>query len=95
MTVATFSYKAVGQRLRSLRESAGLLQVELGARLGLSGSAISHLETAARRPSLETLFAWSSACGRPLTFVWAEGAGAPDIDADPACDLTRLYRSAA
>lgn len=93
MTRATFSYKALGRHLRQLRQDAGISQPDLAERLGIGSGTARQYERAARRPSLDVVFAWSSACGRPLTLVWAEPvAQRPAVtDTDPTHDLTRLY----
>lgn len=45
----------VGERIRSLRKSAGLTQKELGQKLGVSASMIGQYETNLRNPKFETL----------------------------------------
>lgn len=45
-----------GERLRSARQSAGMTQVELANRLGLSQYTISRLETGEHRPHDDTKF---------------------------------------
>jgi len=42
-------------RLRAAREKRGLNQGELASRAGLQASAISHFETATRKPSFDNL----------------------------------------
>ena len=43
------------QRLRTMREFRGISQSELAARAGLQASAVSHFETATRKPSFDNL----------------------------------------
>lgn len=43
------------RRLRSLRDKLGLEQHEVAARLGVDKTLVSHWETGARRPRVETL----------------------------------------
>ena len=43
------------ERLRTAREKRGLNQGDLAKRAGLQGSAISHFETGARKPSFDNL----------------------------------------
>lgn len=43
------------ERLRAAREKRGLNQGDLAKRAGLQGSAISHFETGARKPSFDNL----------------------------------------
>lgn len=45
----------LGVRIKKLREDAGMTQTELGARLNMSGSAITQYEKEIRRPSPELL----------------------------------------
>ncbi|MCR4340008.1 MAG: helix-turn-helix domain-containing protein [Gemmatimonadaceae bacterium] len=47
--------KDLADNLRSLRESRGLTQTELGARAGIAAASVSHFETGQRTPSLESL----------------------------------------
>ncbi len=43
------------QKIRRLREDAGLTQGELGERVGVSMNMISHVELGIKKPSAETL----------------------------------------
>lgn len=47
--------RAFGHRLRQARETAGLTQTELGAKMGVTCTAVSYWETAYREPSLHTI----------------------------------------
>lgn len=52
----TINYKAIGHKIRQIREGAGLSQEELGKLSGgLSAASISLYENGERRMSLETL----------------------------------------
>ncbi len=51
------------QRFRAARRLAGMSQADVAARTGLQPSAISHLESGKRMPSLETLRAVADAVG--------------------------------
>ena len=48
--------------LRSMRERAGLTQVQLAARLGRSQRSVSHLEKGTSRLDLIQLMEWCDAC---------------------------------
>jgi transcriptional regulator with XRE-family HTH domain len=59
----------VGQRLRSLREARGLTLAATAQRSGLGKGTLSELETGRRNPTLDTLFAVTTALGVPLSAV--------------------------
>ncbi len=59
-------YTKVGERLRALRNRAGLSQAALGARLGRSASAIDRYEMGQRRLSLADLLRLSEILGISL-----------------------------
>lgn len=65
----------VGRRLRALRTEQGVSLSELARRSGLGKGTLSELETGRRNPTLETLFALTTALGEPLS---AALAPAPD-----------------
>lgn len=48
-------YKAIGRRIRQVRESVGISQEELGKKIGLSTAAISLFESGERKISLGLL----------------------------------------
>jgi repressor LexA len=48
-------YKAIGNRLRSAREKAGLTQAEVAEKLKISTGAYGHYETGRSEPNLESL----------------------------------------
>jgi excisionase family DNA binding protein len=54
-----------GQRLRTLREAAGLTQLQLSARSGVTHEALSHLERGTRTASAHTVHQLSQALGIP------------------------------
>lgn len=58
--------RAVGHRLRFLRESRNWSLKELAARSGVSIAAIQKIETGAANTSLMTVFALSEALGEPM-----------------------------
>ena len=68
--------RRAGQRLRSLREAAGLSQLQLAATSGLSHEAISNLETGKRAPLAATVVKLAQGLGvDPAQFVGYEQAG--------------------
>lgn len=58
--------------LRRVREQAGLSQVDLAARLGMTPSQLSRLESGARRIHLKLINEWLEACGYRLAAVGPE-----------------------
>jgi transcriptional regulator with XRE-family HTH domain len=70
---------AVGARLRALRERHELSLGALAARSGLGKGTLSELESGLRNPTLETLFAVTTALGVPLSAALPPGeTDAPD-----------------
>jgi transcriptional regulator with XRE-family HTH domain len=67
----------VGRRLRALRSERGLSLSELARRAGLGKGTLSELETGQRNPTLDTLFAVTSALRLPLSAALPAGAAAP------------------
>ena len=62
--------KKIAENIRFERKKAGLTQVELGARIGVSGSMIAQYESSApyaRQPKWGTLEKLAKAMGIPLT----------------------------
>src|SRR4051794_12533195 len=57
----------IGKRVRHLRRDRGLTLDALGARVGLSGSAVSLLETGKREAKISTLAAVAQALGCELS----------------------------
>ena len=57
----------VGRRLRALRVERGISLSELARRAGLGKGTLSELETGQRNPTLDTLFAVTSALRLPLS----------------------------
>ncbi|MFI5954882.1 helix-turn-helix domain-containing protein [Cryptosporangium sp. NPDC051539] len=62
----------VGRRLRALRKEHGISLSALAERAGIGKATLSRLETGARNPTLETLYAVTGALGVPLAAVLAE-----------------------
>ena len=67
----------VGRRLRALRTERGLSLSELARRAGLGKGTLSELETGQRNPTLDTLFAVTSALRLPLSAALPSGGAAP------------------
>ncbi|MEW2293038.1 helix-turn-helix transcriptional regulator [Streptomyces sp. NPDC006743] len=69
----------VGRRLRALRTARGLTLSELARRSGVGKGTLSELESGTRNPTLETLYALTTALNRPLSAVLSDdlpsGAG--------------------
>ncbi|MEU5090167.1 XRE family transcriptional regulator [Streptomyces sp. NPDC021356] len=59
----------VGRRLRELRTARGLTLSELARRSGVGKGTLSELESGTRNPTLETLYALTTALNRPLSAV--------------------------
>jgi len=53
-------------KLREIRSDAGLRQIDLAARLGITAAAVSRIELGLRETCVETMAAWADACGREL-----------------------------
>ena len=53
---SAIDYKALGQRIRKARRSAGMTQEKLGEVCSISTAHIGHIERGTRIPSLDTFF---------------------------------------
>ncbi|MFQ6143194.1 helix-turn-helix domain-containing protein [Streptomyces seoulensis] len=62
----------VGRRLRELRTARGLSLSELARRSGVGKGTLSELEGGTRNPTLDTLYALTTALNRPLSAVLAD-----------------------
>nr|WSW64938.1 helix-turn-helix domain-containing protein [Streptomyces sp. NBC_00995] len=69
----------VGRRLRTLRRERGLSLSELSRRSRVGKGTLSELESGTRNPTLETLYALTTALGLPLSAVLSDPlpTGAP------------------
>ena len=56
----------IGQMIQAARKEAGMTQVELGAKLGVSGSMIGQWENDLRKPKTETIGRIADALGIPI-----------------------------
>jgi len=59
-------YVSIGERIREARKAVGWTQAELAERSGIEPSNISHIERAATKLSLPTLFSIANALGATL-----------------------------
>ena len=75
---------AVGPRLRSLRQRAGVTLAQLAQSTGISVSTLSRLESGQRRPTLELLLPLAQAHQVPIDeLVGAPPVGDPRIEPQP------------
>jgi transcriptional regulator with XRE-family HTH domain len=79
----------LGGRLRAERERCGLSLRALAARLDISASALSQIETGRSHPSVASLYAIASELGVPLDSLFGQPAVAPAPD-----DLPPLVEAA-
>ncbi|QCB95117.1 helix-turn-helix domain-containing protein [Cellulomonas shaoxiangyii] len=77
--LARFDTEELGARLRGLREARGLTLREVGARLGISASAVSQIERGVLRPSVHRLFELVTAVDATLVDVFG-GADRPEVE---------------
>ncbi|SEN75549.1 helix-turn-helix domain-containing protein [Actinacidiphila rubida] len=73
----------VGLRLRHLREDRGLSLSALARQSGAGKATLSELEAGRRNPTLETLYALTTALGVPLSAVLTDEDGTPHGSAAP------------
>ena len=84
----------VGARLKALRAAEGISLSELARRAGLGKGTLSELESGRRNPTLETLFALTTALRRPLSAA-LPAAPIPHPDASGAAVDAWLVERAA
>lgn len=91
-------------RLYLARRAAGLTQMELSARTGVSQVLISNMERAAREGSADTYRRLAKALGLSVSYLtgeqvqdWIEGSGRQELLKDPMADpgLQALARNGA
>ncbi|BBB01742.1 putative transcriptional regulator [Actinacidiphila reveromycinica] len=87
----------VGLRLRALREERRLSLSELARRSRVGKATLSELEGGRRNPTLETLYALTTALGTPLSSVLADPAPGPPGDplGSPAAGAPGVARAGA
>ena len=71
-------YEKIGKRIQRARESAGISQGELAAKMGLTQAALSNYELGKRRPSLSKLEDIANSLGKPLSYFLEEPAAVND-----------------
>ncbi|MFE1316092.1 helix-turn-helix domain-containing protein [Kitasatospora phosalacinea] len=71
----------IGLRLRELRTSRGLSLSEVARRSGVGKATLSGLEAGTRNPTLETLYALTTALGLPLSAVLQDSGRAAGPEA--------------
>lgn len=86
----------VGHALRALRRDAGVSLSELARRSGVGKATLSELEAGRRNPTLETLYALTTALGVPLAAALPEPelGGAPAVISGQAVDAILVSRFA-
>lgn len=67
----------IGERIKTAREQAGITQVELGEKIGVSGVAVMRYEKDTRQPRLEQLQAIAAALGVPTVDLLGPYDGPP------------------
>ena len=85
-TGASPEYGVIGDRLREVRNARGLSLRALAARLGVSASLISQVETGRARPSVRTLYAIATELGISLDELLFSDARAVDEEGTEAAD---------
>lgn len=84
-TGASPEYGVIGDRLREVRNARGLSLRALAARLGISASLISQVETGRARPSVRTLYAIAAELGISLDeLLFSDARAVGEEDAEPA-----------
>lgn len=73
--------KTVGERIRRLREKAGLTQEELAEIADLHYSYVGHIERGTKNPSLKSLTKIADALGVPVAQLMADSRREIQIDA--------------
>ena len=64
-----FDYKAMGERVQSLRRKANLTQEELAEKANISTSFVGHIERGEKKFSVGTLFYLSEALGSSMDYI--------------------------
>src|SRR5690349_21576858 len=67
----------IGKTIRTLRTAAGLSQKDLAARVGLSASGLSLIESGAREPTVTFLKNVSRELGVPVSVLFVESEEVP------------------
>ncbi|GLW08103.1 hypothetical transcriptional regulator [Microtetraspora sp. NBRC 13810] len=86
----------VGRRIREIRTERGLSLSELARRSRIGKGTLSELETGRRNPTLETLYALTTALGTPLSAVLPPAVARAGISGDAVhAVLVERYEDAA
>lgn len=80
----------IGRRLRELRQTRGVSLSALARRAGVGKATLSGLETGTRNPTLETLYAVTTALGLPLAAVLGSPRSAGTAVRGSAVEATLL-----
>ncbi len=80
--------RAVGKRLRELREAADITQEELGRRAKLTAKFISQVENGHVNPSIGVVARLAAGLNIPLSGFFAQGA--PDVLVDDLAAINAL-----
>ena len=72
--VAAVGRQSIGNRIRGLREAAGMTQEELSSNAGIGRVTLVRIENGEQSPRYETLIAVSRALGRPLAELLVDSA---------------------
>lgn len=85
--------RTLGEHIRELRTTAGLSQAELGKAAGVTGSAVSQLESGlSKTPKAETLLKVAKALGVDPNQLLERSAVASQLASDEQ-QLLNLYRA--
>lgn len=87
---------SIGQRLRTLRKSCGVTQIELADRSGVGHRTIQDIELSRTSPTVSTIEALAGALGVPTTALFA--APGPPTNPDhlqDAIDVLSAWQKAA
>lgn len=84
-------YKALGQKIRKVRNSRKLTQETLAEICSLSAAHIGHIERGTRIPSLDTLFRISQALDVSLDYLIFDSL---DNDADSSEKIAKILSNA-
>ena len=71
-------YKALGNRIRTVRKSNGMSQEKLSELCGISTAHVGHIERGTRIPSLETLFKISKELNVSMDYLFFDSQNDTD-----------------
>lgn len=82
----------LGERIKTMRESRGMTQVQLAAEMGVSRSAIGMYERDEREPDLDTIEALADIFNVPMSALTDRNENKPDLVAEPKIsELRHLF----